>query len=46
MVELLEMAEGVLETSDHLGTRPDRFPFEIVLETCFNLLQIINFGQG
>ena len=25
MVELVEVAEGVLETSDHLGTHPDRF---------------------
>ena len=25
MVELVEVAEGVLEPSDHLGTHPDRF---------------------
>ena len=28
MVELVEVAEGVLEPSDHLGTHPDRFLFE------------------
>ena len=28
MVELDEVAEGVLEPSDHLGTYPDRFLFE------------------
>ena len=27
MVELVEVAEGVLEPSDHLGTHPDRFLF-------------------
>ena len=25
MVELVKVAEGVLEPSDHLGTHPDRF---------------------
>ena len=28
MVEFVEVAEGVLETSDHLGTHPDHFLFE------------------
>ena len=28
MVELVEVAEAVLETSDHLGTHPDRFLFK------------------
>ena len=28
MVELVEVAEGVLEPSDHLGTRLDRFLFK------------------
>ena len=28
MVELLEVAEGVLELSGHLGTHQDRFLFE------------------
>ena len=28
MVELVEVAEGVLEASDHLGTRSDRFLFK------------------
>ena len=28
MVELVEVAEGVLESSDHLGTYPDRFLFK------------------
>ena len=28
MVELVEVAEGVLEPSDHLGTHPDRFFFQ------------------
>ena len=28
MVELDKVAEGVLWTSDHLGTNPDRFLFE------------------
>ena len=28
MVELVEVAEGVLETSDHLWTNPDRFLFK------------------
>ena len=27
-VELVEVAEGVLELSDHLWTRPDRFLFK------------------
>ena len=35
MVELVEVAEGVLKPSDHLGTHPDRFLFKIVQETCF-----------
>ena len=36
MVVLVEVAEGVLEPSDHPGTHPDRFFFsKIVLETCF-----------
>ena len=30
MVELVEVAEGVLVPSDHLGTHPDRFLFKIV----------------
>ena len=30
MVELVKVAEGVLEPSDHLGTHPDRFLFENV----------------
>ena len=29
-VELVEVAEGVLEPSDNLGTQPDRFLFKIV----------------
>ena len=33
MVELVEVAEGVLEPSDHPGNHPDRFLF--VHETCF-----------
>ena len=33
MVELVEVAEGVLEPSDHLETHPGRFLF--VYETCF-----------
>ena len=28
LVELIEVAEGVLEPSDHLGTHPDRFLFK------------------
>ena len=28
MVELVEVAEGVLETSDHIGTHPDCLLFE------------------
>ena len=28
MVELVKVAEGVLEPLDHLGTHPDRFLFE------------------
>ena len=28
MVELVKVAEGVLEPSDHLGTHPGRFVFE------------------
>ena len=28
MVELVEVTEGVLESSDHLGTHPDRFLFK------------------
>ena len=28
MVELVEVAEGVLEPLDHLGTHPDRFLFK------------------
>ena len=36
MVELGEVAEGVLEPSDHLGTHPDRFLFKNRFhETCF-----------
>ena len=30
LVELVEVAEGVLVPSDHLGTHPDRFLFKIV----------------
>ena len=35
MVELVEVAEGVIEPSDHLGTHPDRFFLKIVHETRF-----------
>ena len=28
MVDLVEVAEGVLEPSDHLGTHPDHFLFK------------------
>ena len=35
MVELVEVAEGVLEPSDHPGTHPDRFFSKIVHETFF-----------
>ena len=35
MVEFVEVAEGVLEPSDHLGTHPDLFFLKIVHETCF-----------
>ena len=28
LVELVEVAEGVREPSDHLGTHPDRFLFK------------------
>ena len=28
MVELVKVAEGVLEPSDHLGTHPDHFLFK------------------
>ena len=28
IVELVEVAEGVLEPSDHLGSHPDRFLFK------------------
>jgi len=34
-VELVEVAEGILEPSDHLGTHPDSFFSKIVHETCF-----------
>ena len=32
MVELVEVAEGVLEPSDHLGTHSDRFLFKIKMK--------------
>ena len=35
MDELVEVAEGVLEPSDHIGTHSDCFLFKIVHETCF-----------
>ena len=35
MIELVEVAEGVLELSNHLGTHPDPFFSKIVHETCF-----------
>ena len=34
MVELVEVAEGVLEPSDRLGAHPDCF---LLYETCFKL---------
>ena len=41
MVELVEVAEGVLEPSDHLWTHPDRCFSKIVHETCFKCLFLI-----
>ena len=44
MVELVEVAEGVLEPSDHPGTHPDRFFSKIVHETCFKCSFSININ--
>ena len=38
MVELVEVAEGVLEPSDHLETHSDRFLFK---NRAWNMFQII-----
>ena len=40
MVELVEVAEGVLEPSDHLGTHPDSFLFKI---RSWNMFQMFIF---
>ena len=39
IVELVEVAEVVLEPSDHLGTHLDRFLTKIVYETCSSLVK-------
>ena len=43
MVELVQVAEGVLEPSDHLGTHPDRFLFK---NRSWNMFQMFIFDQG
>ena len=40
MVKLVEVAEGVLEPSDHLGTNPDRFLFK---NRSWNMFQMFIF---
>ena len=44
MVELVEVAEGVLEPSDHLGTRPDRFLFKNRSWNMFQMFIFININ--
>ena len=41
MVGLVEVAKGVLESSDHLGTHPDRFLLQFVHETCFKCSLVV-----
>ena len=43
MVELVEVAEGVLEPSDHLWTHPDSFLFK---NRSRNMFQMFIFDQG
>ena len=40
MVELVEVAEGVLETSDHLGTNPDRFFLSITNNPTYDFFKL------
>ena len=44
MVKLVEVAEGVLETSDHLGTNPDRFLFKNRSRNMFQMLIFMNIN--
>ena len=44
MVELVEVAEGVLEPSDHLGTRPDRFLFKNRYLNMFQMFFFMNIN--
>ena len=43
MVDLVEIAEGVLGPSDHLGTNPDRFLFK---NRSWSMLQMFIFGKA
>ena len=44
MVELVEVAEGVLEPSDHLGTHPDRFLFKNRSLSMFQMFIFMNMN--